>query len=610
MRCLRCFVCLVTAAGWISCARSAEPDVRRVIPANTAVLIEINRPMRLIETAFLRDLWAIARDSDALRNATTSPESDRLRHAARFIERSLETDWRTGVSRLTAGGVVIAVSVEKQGAEPNVTVVVTSDSEPTLQRFLEAVHSELRRRTPGGAAAELKDKPQPAPGANDKPAEPVATTYRSFTCYRVGNGHYAVVGRRLVASNGEPGLKAALDRLADPNIESVSKAAFRLPEGLRFDDPPGGKPVVQVTIDLRMLKQDPKTAEGLKLPANDLPAVFLLGGYIDLFRRADFVTAGLFVDDEGAEVRVRLPVGSDGTYPALRGFFASDGDESAAPPLSPPGTIYTASWYRDYSRYWEGKNELYGPAVVRQMEEDNAKQRQQTGGVGFGDLLQMLGPHFRAVAARPQENVYQTTLSERLPALGLAIDVRDEVRFREQVLTPLDRLVGAVVASKGAEFKTTDYRGSKVAAIRFSEQQAVTDPQQQVLYNFNPAYSLTRGHLVVGSTAEIVRGLIDELDRLDEASPDESTAAGPGQPRVTDVQRITFDDVGLLLKSFHPRFIRDAVERKGMSLADAESELKLMGRLFERLGSLSQTISVSPQQFDIRLRMGPAPTTK
>lgn len=619
MRVLRCLVGLFTAAWWISYGRAAEPDIGRVIPADTAVLIEINRPTRLIETAFARDVWAIVRESSTIRPAYASPKAERLRQAARFVERSLETDWQTGVSRLTAGGVVIAVGVEKPGAEPSVTVVVTSDTEQTLQRFLEAVHTELRRRTPGGGEAASKDNSQLEPVANDKPVEPVATSYRSIACYRVGNGHYAVVGRRLVASNVEAGLKAALDRLAEPDSESAAKPMFQFPEGLRLNDTSSGHsggnaPIVQATIDLRLLKQDPKTAQGLKLPSNDILAVFLLGGYVDLFRRADFITAGLFVDDAGAEVRVRLPVGSEGTYPGLRGYFAGASDESAAPPLSPPGTFYSASWYRDYGRFWEGRNELYGPGVVKQMEDDNAKQRQQTGGVGIGDLLQMLGPHFRVVAARPQASVYRTVLAERLPAVGLAIDVRDEAKFREQVLTSLDRLFFAVVASQAGEIKTTDSQGAKLTAIRFSEKQPDSDPQKQLLYNFNPAYSLTRGHLLVGSTAEIVRGLIDELDRLDErtgeGSRDGATAAGPAQPRVTDSQQITFDDVNLALKTFHARLVREAVLKQGMTVSEAESELTLMDRLFDRLGQMSQTVSVTPQQFDIRLRLGPALTTR
>src|SRR6185436_16616565 len=100
----------------------------------------------------------------------------------------------------------------------------TSDDERMLVRFVEAVHGELRKRK-APAAAE----------GGEKPPMIVTRDYRGLTCYSVGNGHYAITGKRLVAANRQALLERALDRLADPAAANV----FRPPQSLRLTDAGG-----------------------------------------------------------------------------------------------------------------------------------------------------------------------------------------------------------------------------------------------------------------------------------------------------------------------------------------------------------------------------------
>src|SRR5262249_17587225 len=148
-----------------------------------------------------------------------------------------------------------------------------------------------------------------------KAADAQATKYRSYDCQRVGNGHFSVVGRQLVVSNSKGGLEAALDRLAG----AAPNKPFDPPASLRLVDSAGSPPVILATANLKLLREDPKTSAALMLPGNDPIPVVLLGGYLDLLRRADFAAAGLFVNGQGYELKIRFPVGSDGAYAGLRG---------------------------------------------------------------------------------------------------------------------------------------------------------------------------------------------------------------------------------------------------------------------------------------------------
>ncbi len=582
-------------------AIAADPTARSLVSADTAVMIEIYQPLQLVENPLANDLWKIVRESYGIKLALTSPEVDRFRQAAKFIEKSLGTDWRTGIGRLTTGGIVVAIKPQPAPAEPAVTVIVTAADEQTLKQFIDAVQTEIHR-----AAASLPQPP--AERTTEKAGDDVAnevksraaesTSYRSFICHRVGNGHFSVVGRQLVVANTKSGLEGALDRLA----RAATTSAFNPPASLRMVDVAGKSPVILATANLKAIRQDPQIQERLQFPSNEPLAVAVIGGYLDLFRRADFAAAGLFVDGAAYDLKVRFPVGTDGAFAGLRGYFASEASQSAPQLLRPTGTIFTAGWFRDYNKMWDARRELFNPDVVKKLEADNAREKSEGAKVGLEDILKLIGPQFRFVAARPQESVYQVKLDERLPACGLVVSVRDEAAFRQRVLAAVDSLLWLGVSSSNlGEIKSAEYRGAKINTVRFTERPEITDPEKLVLYNFDPSYSLTRRELIVGSTSEIVRHLIDELDR--QAAAPETDAPGPD--RVTDQQTLFFAEISEFLSGYRARMVGDAVRNRRLAPAEAEKEVELLHQVLNRVGNLTTSNTIADDHFDINLRLGP-----
>jgi hypothetical protein len=347
-----------------------ELDSRDLASPRMALLIEVDRPIQLIENPLGRDVWELVRQSSGVQQALNSPEVDRFRQAGKFIEKSLAVDWRTGLSRLTAGGVIVVVQPTKQSSEPAVTVVVTAADQQTLKQFLDAVQVEIRRNAQPAAANNGKVTPQEnsrdqSPAGKTSQAETIR--YRSFDIQRVGNGFFSVIGRQLVASNMQKSLEGALDRLAG----AAAEQRYDLPTSLRLVDANGNAPAIRVTANLRVAREDPNIQSGLQLPANELPPVFLLGGYLDLLRRADFAAAGLFVNGPAHELRVRIPAGSEGMSAGLRGFFASASTESAPPLLRPTGTIFSAGWFRDYQKLWGARSELVNSELLMELDAAN-----------------------------------------------------------------------------------------------------------------------------------------------------------------------------------------------------------------------------------------------
>lgn len=567
-------IVILTIAGRSLAA--AELTARDLASAKMAVMVEVNRPAQLIDNPLARDLWGFLQQAQAIRKAVDSPDFDKFRHAARFIEKSLRVDWQTGLTRLTAGGIVIVVQPPKPQAEPDVTVVVTAADAEILERFMASVDGEIRR----------------AAGKGNEPG-PEAISYRSYPLHRVGNGMYALAGRQLVVSNTRPSLEAALDRLAGASSEKP----FDVPQSLRMVDRYGNSPTILATANLGLLRQDPKVGATLKLPADDPGPQLVLGGYLDLLRRAEFASAGLFVDGPPYELKIRMAAGSEGAAAGLRGFFATGPGDSAPPLLSPPGAIFSAAWFRDYRRLWDARRDLLSADLVRQFDAADAGAREQPMQIGISDLLNWIGPQWRVIAARQREQVYPRRIEMRFPAVGLVISVRDEVAIRDRLLAPADGLVLFGLNTLIEDFKKAEYRDARITTFRFSDLAAGSDPNKAFLFHLNPAFTLSRGHLILGTTAEIVRDLIDELDRQTNSAAE----SGSDSDRVTDRQQLLLREASEYLHAFREQLVSDAVRKQGIAIEVAEQEVRIFHKILERIGRIETRYVIAGDHFDITL---------
>jgi hypothetical protein len=579
MTVLRFIASIIILAGVCPRLAAAELTARDLASPNMAVMFEVNRPVQLSGHALARDLWGLLKQTTTVQHALTTAEFDKFRQAARFIEKSLGVDWHIGLSKLTSGGIIFVVQAPQPQREPDVTVVVTASDAPTLTQFMTAVEAEIRR----------------AAGDNKGP-EPEAASYRSYELHRVGNGLYTVAGRQLVVSNTRLGLEAALDRLAG----AAAEKPFDLPSSLRMVDGRGNSPTILATVNLGLFRQDEKASALLKIPADDPAPQVLLGGYLDLLRRADFAAVGMFADGSSFDFKVRIPAGSAGAVSSFAGFFATDSTESAPPLLKPPGVMFSAAWFRDYKRLWDARGELLNANFVRQFDVADAGARSQPTGFGISDVLHWLGPHFRVVAARQREQVYPRKVAERLPAVGLVVSVRNETAVRDRLLPPVDGLLLIVLNNLIEDFKKVDYRDARITTFRFSEQAAGSGPGQAWLMHSNPAFTLTRGQLIIGSTAEIVRDLIDELDR----QQDVAIESPPLTEHVTDRQQLLLGEVIGYLAAFHERIVRDLARTHGQSSDVAEKEVHLFSSALERIGRIATSHVIASDHFEMTLTVG------
>jgi hypothetical protein len=568
---------------------AADLEARRAIPANAALVLEIEAPAALFENAFAAGLWGALRESSGIERGLAAPATQRLRGAALFIEKSLERNWRSAIAKLTAGGIVIAIEAPLGADSPNVVVVVTADDAQTLARLIEAVKRELER-----ANAD-------APGARPGEAGRAALTMRphgELACYQVGEGHFSLSGNRLLASNSRAALEAALDRLSG----SAKDPGFQMPSGLDLLAPGVGRPRVQLTVNLRQLLGNQKGPQAVQLPAADLAAAALLGGYIDLVQRAEHAALALVLEERGLEMNLALSAGSRGRFAGIEGFFAGLPAAGCAPLLKPPGTLASATWYRDYLALWQNQERLLSAEAAQALKRHTDPQRPGADQIALAELLQSLGPHWRLVIARAQGPHLADRPLALLPAAALAIDLRDEARFRMHVLGSAERLAWAVSLATAGDLQTALHHGTKVTSIQPG--QAALASAQPFAASIKPSYAVHRGHAIVGSNDGVVRGVIDELER--QAEP----AAALQTARPTDETIIDLAELAAFLEPFKPHLTAQAMRDRRLPRASAEHEFEILLNLLRQLERFESRTILAEDQFQIRARIGPSATRR
>ncbi len=567
---------LLSVASVVSAAEPA-PSARELLPANATVVLEVRQPQALYQHAFLKRVVSILYESRAYRAALGSPDLDLVRDSIAHIENEFGIPLPQIIESCTSEGIWASVAAES----PAEICIIVNGREPDRVKRLPEVALSLVRRIVAGRGVNLPD--------------PAAKTYQQHTYYQIGDACYAVVGSRWLIASRANVLEGMLDRLDGRQPPTSGGIAGLL------TTPTSNGTAVRVAADLKKLQQQPGLAAVLKWPPRDIGQIILAAGWFDLLQRSDHVVAEVDLSGDAVQAHVRFPALPTGVTPGTAGYFAADPATAAAPLLEPAQLIYSASWYRDYWKMWEQRESIPLKEEVKKLEQQLASV--ETGNLGYSafDIIRLLGPHLRLVVTRPCPSPYRVEVTDRLPSFAIVFDVRNEAEFREKVLPPIQRILGIVAITNKMIAQNTKYKTAEVSAMKFAEDAASVMNSNRIRYNFEPTYSLTRGHLVIGSTGGIVRNLIDELDRLQTVVSQQS----PSEPGPTERQTLRFAELAGVVEDNFGLSVRNAVLNDGLTIAEAGEELGILRKLVSTLGQLQVQAGFDQRGFEYRIQLVP-----
>ncbi len=573
----RTLLCLCLALAFPVATRADGPkDPLRFIPAQADVVGKIERPRALLEAIETHELVQEAFKIGGVREFYDSTNFRRLYQLIAYFEKELGKDRNELLDALTGGGVVIAAKIGDPAA---VVLIVQSKDEKLLQQFI--------RRSMALAEKEL---------ARLEVKEPIRkATYEGIETFRFGPVKGAVVDGALVLATDDKVLHHILDgHLGKKPIDRIAdSAAFK--EG-RKSIPAGAH--AWGWLNLEVVRELPNFKTGFEAVAQNPQFTFIFGGLVDVIKRSPYVTASLAQEKSDWQVRVQMPRGRDGmggiskmvvpTPPSPPSKGGDIGGVGSLPLLQPPRTFASVSYFLDLGQFWEHRAKIFNEKQVQELDKVEKESGKFLGGVKLGTLLNQMGNHQRVVFATPEKSPYKIKPATQIPAFAVVLDMRDP-QFAKSMNFILRgvALIGSFASSSGMKMIEEEHAGCNMVCYYFPENKPFAGDPDGVRFNFNPCFVPVGDQLVMSSTVELGKNLIDELKRGSKE---------PAQP-ATMRTRLYASGAAQALRAGEEQVMTQLILTQALPPGAAREEVRKIIALVERLGSLGFEINYGQSDF-------------
>ena len=563
------FVLLLCSAGTLS---AAPPSPREALPGDWPVaVIDVHRPTLIRQSAYLKNLHEILRASRSYKAFWSSPHAEPVTYWTGLLDKHLgPKEGESVLDLLGDEGMALAVGHPR---EKRACLIVSVKDEQAAAELPDKILTLVREV--------LSQQGVPLP-------DPVQRLFDSVKYSELGELRWAVAGNKLCLSTRPDDLKGILDRLEGraPMMENRLFAQLQ-PES-------GEEAILRLTVDANILRKEGAFPELLKLPQKDYFQVQLLGGWLDQIHNSDWLRMELRISHEGIAGHFQTPMPAEKLHPAFTRFFAT-GTESAAPLPQIPGRIWGMSFCRDFGSLWDHRQELVEANAIILLE-DGDRAIGANLQLSFIELLTLLGPHHRMVAAQFSVSPYKVSPPNRIGSIAYLVDLKDEKRFKEKVLPGLKKIFFVVSVSGGSFInKTITHNGSEIFTLKYAEDAATKAKIDRNLYNFDPAMCVSDGHFIVASSSAIVKQILDDLK-----TPRTTTAS---EKPYSETQELDFSEVSIALKGLEEIGLRAAVLNEGLTLDEVAEEQARLHELLKSLGQVTVRAGFDTEGYRYRLRL-------
>jgi len=536
---------------WQTAMAAQIPARREWIPQDAVIALELSRPRALLDLLAGEKTITAITALPLYQKQVSNPKFNEFLNLVKFLEATLETDWRTALAKLTGGGVTFAVCPEN-------TVLLILDAED--ERMLERLHETFLNF----ARSEAEKQGQP---------ERVASTqYQDVTAWTFdGKESHAIIGRRLILANRPEGLKAVLElRARTGGSNLVSKPAYRAAQ--RHAEPDA---VATIFADLRPLMQIPNVAQLLDKQNENPLAALVFAGIAEAVRDSNWLALGLNIHDSTLVVRASV----DGktvarTSPAAFALPKEPG-EGVLPNLSVPRRIAALTLYRDLHQFYAAKDDLFPERTSGLIFFENMMGIFFSGLDLTNEVLVETRPEIRLVVAEQQYDTAIGTPQIKLPAFAVILRLRNPEQFNEVAEEAWQKAVGLINFTRGQQalagliIDRPVYADTRFTVAYFSTTQIEDKDRLEQRFNLRPALAMPGEYLVLSSTDGLARDLIDVLGR------EAKEQTGP-LPEMHSLLEIQGGQVASIMEANREVLVRGDMIKKGSTQEDAESGIDML----------------------------------
>jgi len=487
------FLCAVIAP--ISAGAQALPPATQWLPADALITLELSSPAPLLELLTGQPMTDAVTALPLYKAQTSNPQFIEFINIVKYLEMTLDTDWRTGLRKLTGGGLTLAVY-------PEDTVVLMVDAEDEL--MLLRLHETLLMFARSEAEKDGRSGPV------------VARPHADVSVWTFdGKEAHTIIGKRFILSNRLEGLQAVLEhRAGNGGATLASSSRFQAAKQAAPADA-----IATLVVNPKPFMTLPDIAQALDGSRENPLAALAFAGIVKAVRDADWLTAGLSVEQN--TLTLRASVDGAALDPASSLGFARPkaAGAGAFPNLSVPRRIAALSFYRDLHQFYAAKDALFPERTSGLIFFENMMGIFFSGRDLTNEVLAEARPDIRFVAAAQQFDPDKGTPRVKLPAFAMVLRLRDAERFREVVEEAWQKLVGLVNFTRGQQALqglTIDrfFQGqTKFTMAYFSTSEIEDKTDLEMRFNLRPALAMPGEYVILSSTDDLARDLIDVLDQ-------------------------------------------------------------------------------------------------
>jgi hypothetical protein len=555
-------------AGWLALgllAALAVPlraDPLRLTPEKADFVLKVEKPRQLLDTALGLDFVQQFQNLAPVRERLDATDTRRFFQLLTYFEKRLGASRADLLDKLAGGGIVLSI---RGGTDPAPAVFVFQGREEALTRQFFAAAQDV-------IADEL--------ARQDAPEGLHRGTYRDCETVRIGKDfHAARAGAAVVVSNNVEELRRTLDLFRDGDTKSMARSA-----GLAT----GRKQVPADALAWAWLNLETTAHKNLGDPNTPNPLV-LFGGWIDVLRRAPYLTFHVGSDGDGYGLSVVMPKGRAGMRPELALHVPPAGLPGSRPLLEPKGVAFSSSYYLDLAKFWEHRASLLDDEGRKGLEKAEKDLGKFLAGAPLSKVLNQLGAYQRFVVAHQETPPYQTVPGQRLPAFGMVLELREPEAFGKAMDTIL-RTVALALTTQVRLQLIEEKRGDwKLVGYRFDETRPLAVDTTNARFNFAPCFARVGNQFVVSSTLELGRELIDLVDR-EGKSP---VTSHPEPARA----RAYAEGGAALLAAGQDQLMVQTILNQAVSPDEARKQVRELIDMVRGLGAVRMQTSYGQQEF-------------
>ena len=534
---------------------AALPPAAEWIPKNAVISLEVSKPKALLDLLTGKEATAALTALPAYKSLMSSGQSQELLTMLGFIESALETDWRTGLAKLTGGGVTVAICPEEI-----FLLIIDAEDEIMLANIHELFLNIARN---DGRGEEL-------------------TSIEGVTAWTFdGKEAHAIIGNRFVLASSVEGLKKVLElREKGAGEKLTSKASYQAAKQAAGPDSVG-----TAFADLSLLKYVPEISGLLEKSGGNPLAALAFGGIVDALRDSSWLALGLDVEQSSLVLRASVD-GKVGGSSSSAGFaLPKKAGQGVLPNLSVPRRLAAISLYRDLHEFYAAKDDLFGERTSGLIFFENMMGIFFSGRDLTNEVLAQAEPEIRLVLAEQEYDAAIGTPEVKLPAFAVVFRLKDAEEFDIVVEEAWQKAVGLINFTRGQQampgliIDRPTQGETRFTVAYFSAVDVEDKSKLEQRFNFRPSVAMPGDYLILSSSDGLARDLVDSLER-------EMKSSREAQAETHSALEIDAEQVASILEANRITLVRGDMVKKGKSQAESEAGIDLMITLIKLVKQL------------------------